>query len=1039
MTRKVPKPSDQGLKSLTFSKPVLITFAAIFVAIGCYVIYRSFASTPPNGGVTTANIWLSASGSDSGANCKRSATATTAPTASTACASPDKADQLAVAGDTIGVIPGTYKGVTTNYGYPLNIIHANQATFACQSGAAADSVVFDSAGFLFGPGAGNITFSGNCFHFHVLVIGLRGYDSSTNAANRVHDININGAHVDSFDITGVNNVTIQNSQIGPIDACFGAGKAAAFGAPSSAECSASNPTEAYWATQTDGTQDVQDEPFVHNNGGDLATNVTLDKNHFTGMQTKWPNVFHQGGLLVWGTSGLTLENNTFDHNAIYNIEFNAGTSESNGTFQNNVFGKSVYTLADGSNSAKPLPDGQCQDGMQDPSGTSTFTNELWRYNTFVQCFDIGQYSGFSNTRVVGNLIGDFANCTANGGVTYNHNASGQGESCQGGISISGDPFNNSAGSDFSLPAGSSAANYVPCSSGDAHLTTDILGNSRPGATNCSAGAYETGASQSGGGGSGVTGQTFICTGRSFYVDYASGSDGNNGTSKTTPWKRSPGMNGFAGSYSHQAGDCFYFKGGVSWPNSAFPLKVGGSGTASKRDYYGPDYSWYSGASWTRPIFDAGAATMGTGANDEFVTFNGQSYVTLDNFEMKGFRIQGTDTSPNDQCQYVYLDGGHNTVSNNYMHGFSWATGAGDQNVCIIVDDHASASTITKNVFDGADSLVGGKSGLVGTFCRGCADSFSNNICNDLPNCWLGSVAAGQSGTISGNLVQNCTLDFDSSQHENAIESVSSSGGTNTLYVHDNVIHDTMQGCEALFLGNTGETDYVWNNVFYNLGGNSPEFDAGTAVYIWNNTVVPASGRWCFQAGRNPDTWTGAFEVKNNHCVSTSGNVYDNSTDGHQLYSPVPATSGNVLQTPAAASAQGYSASQANSYSPTASGSATVGAGANLSAVCSGGNSGLCSGTAYACTYDTISHSASCPGRGLTARTTSWDAGAFQYSSGGSGSVTGDINGDGSVNVFDLSILLTNYGHAGTASQGDLNADGIVNVFDLSILLTDYGN
>lgn len=52
------------------------------------------------------------------------------------------------------------------------------------------------------------------------------------------------------------------------------------------------------------------------------------------------------------------------------------------------------------------------------------------------------------------------------------------------------------------------------------------------------------------------------------------------------------------------------------------------------------------------------------------------------------------------------------------------------------------------------------------------------------------------------------------------------------------------------------------------------------------------------------------------------------------------------------------------------------------------------------------------------------------------SVPGDCNGDGHVNIIDLSILLSHYGQAYTA--GDFNHDGTVNVFDLSILLSNYG-
>jgi hypothetical protein len=50
--------------------------------------------------------------------------------------------------------------------------------------------------------------------------------------------------------------------------------------------------------------------------------------------------------------------------------------------------------------------------------------------------------------------------------------------------------------------------------------------------------------------------------------------------------------------------------------------------------------------------------------------------------------------------------------------------------------------------------------------------------------------------------------------------------------------------------------------------------------------------------------------------------------------------------------------------------------------------------------------------------------------------TGDVNGDGAVNVFDLSILLSAWN--GNNAAADINKDGTVNVFDLSILLSHWG-
>jgi hypothetical protein len=55
--------------------------------------------------------------------------------------------------------------------------------------------------------------------------------------------------------------------------------------------------------------------------------------------------------------------------------------------------------------------------------------------------------------------------------------------------------------------------------------------------------------------------------------------------------------------------------------------------------------------------------------------------------------------------------------------------------------------------------------------------------------------------------------------------------------------------------------------------------------------------------------------------------------------------------------------------------------------------------------------------------------------------TGDLNNDGQVSIFDLSILLSNFGKTtfqASSPACDLNNDGQVSIFDLSILLSNFG-
>jgi hypothetical protein len=107
----------------------------------------------------------------------------------------------------------------------------------------------------------------------------------------------------------------------------------------------------------------------------------------------------------------------------------------------------------------------------------------------------------------------------------------------------------------------------------------------------------------------------------YYIDHTAGRDANSGRAKGEAWKLAPGMKGFAGNYRHTAGDQFCFKGGEMWPGNRLPLVVGFSGDSTNRmDVYGGlDPTWFTGNTWTNPIF----------ADAQGVRLDGRSNVVVD--------------------------------------------------------------------------------------------------------------------------------------------------------------------------------------------------------------------------------------------------------------------------------------------------------------------------------------------------------------------------------------------------------------------------
>jgi len=464
------------------------------------------------------------------------------------------------------------------------------------------------------------------------------------------------------------------------------------------------------------------------------------------------------------------------------------------------------------------------------------------------------------------------------------------------------------------------------------------------------------------------------SGRIFYIDYASGSNTNNGTSKNTPWKTHPYMQtgasctgtGSAPSYTHAAGDQFIFKGGVTWPAACFGMNVtSGGSSASLTDYYGVDKTWYAGGSWAMPIFDlAGQAPTSvgpSGAYNVIYVSRSASYTVWDALEMKGQFVVGGHSGPSDgwDCGIYFSVAGTSTVKNGYFH--DWVTdtanlNAGFSNCAGGISRALLVTGMTFSDQGGTPVPFGG--------CSFNSNEVANSVCHHVAQGVLGWGGNVHDNKFYGFTNACCVAPYTNGIHTNVIEQTYT--GTGIFYnnlIHDNSAAVTMLvGCTASIYNNV-----LWNNyqdiVIDTDSVTCPNPSTDTA-YVYNNTVDCSNGFNCFKVGYRGVT-LGTLNLKNNHWITNGTAVcYNNTGAGCSNVTAVNA-SNNLTMTTATAASQGYTS--ANLYEPTASTNATVDAAVSLSGLCSGNLGSLCA--------DRLHYT----------RGTSWDTGAYEF--GGQSSST----------------------------------------------------
>jgi Divergent InlB B-repeat domain len=408
-----------------------------------------------------------------------------------------------------------------------------------------------------------------------------------------------------------------------------------------------------------------------------------------------------------------------------------------------------------------------------------------------------------------------------------------------------------------------------------------------------------------------------------YYIAASGGDSNNGTSESTPWAHLPEMATFTGTYTHASGDEFTMRGCDVWTNANFPILWTYSNTSLVRDV-----TWYNTANcptgWNRPVWNAGGTVMGgtecpSSSNNyhNFFLNIAASNTYWEWIETKGLFWAGICS---DGGLITIQSGQNHTFDHFYMHDWSanHSTAADIQGfVSYLGGSGACGSTSTTNctwqygVIDNSDGdQVSG--GGVQSF------NVMYSVCNYLVNC----IKPYSNGEIGGNGIFNGVDSAFDGDHGNNIETIQAQG-TGIYYIHDNLISDS--GGEGLQVGNPGEIDYVWNNVWNQPGSGQngpqvPQSSPSTAMYFFNNTV---GGGWpdCIKNAGHGSAFSTIFVAQGNHCVNSTSSI----TDG-TFTAPTLTINSNVGMTQATATTQLYGPLWAPSFTCTPATCATLQAG-----------------------------------------------------------------------------------------------------------------
>ncbi len=487
-----------------------------------------------------------------------------------------------------------------------------------------------------------------------------------------------------------------------------------------------------------------------------------------------------------------------------------------------------------------------------------------------------------------------------------------------------------------------------------------------------------------------------------------GSNSNNGTSSTAcgtgcgPWQTI----GKVSSTSFSAGQTVLFQGGQTF--SGDYLAVNGSGSSGNPITFG---SYGTGKATLQSTVAGNGNTWLVSQHD--ITFNNLIFdgnnlgsCVLDSGNANSSGVQNIIINNDEIENCGQTIGGYGIITNNlgdqnwtientYIHNVGntciYQSHNGNAGGYVVQNNTITACGMTPNVGYGVHGLYVDTPGIV----------IQNN---DISNWSGGSGNGGQAvslryrnALVQGNTIHDGGLGDDAIDYFNYDATETAGQGTSTI--RNNRIWNISNDAIYIDPGPQSDCDCVtgspenWN--IYNNTFNVPGFmminfasTTDTALRIQNNVTIGGTAN-AIHISPTPATY-----IENHNDWYTSGTKPNGTGD--------ITTNPNLTAAPA--------------FVPNA-GSPVINAGTT--------------------SIDSLSWTNSCNGALLDYCDSAPDMGATEYIPSSTYPI-GDLNGDGHVNIFDLSIFLNHWQQSGSGLPEDFNNDTVVNIFDLSILLSHYG-